>query len=138
MALQAPAIVDVRPTGASATFGTTTWLRGIGVRQVRLACGLVMFTYIFSHFFNHALGNISYAAMETWLSYHIWFWRIPVVNFVLYAAATTHAGLGLWALASALSLHGRPNYSARIGFEHPAFDRQSFRRRATRRTAIRA
>jgi class 3 adenylate cyclase len=57
-----------------------------------------MFTYIFSHFFNHALGNISYAAMETWLSYHIWWWRIPVVNFVLYAAATTHAGLGLWAL----------------------------------------
>ena len=98
MALQAPAIVDVRPTGASAIFGTTTWLRGIGVRQVRLACGLVMFAYIFSHFFNHALGNISYAAMETWLSYHIWFWRIPPVNFVLYAAATTHAGLGLWAL----------------------------------------
>ena len=98
MALQAPAIVDVRPTGASATFGTTTWLRGIGVRQVRLACGLVMFAYIFSHFFNHALGNISYSAMETWLSYHIWWWRIPVVNFVLYAAATTHAGLGSWAL----------------------------------------
>jgi len=98
MALQAPAIVDVRPTGASAAFGTTTWLRGIGVRQVRLACGLVMFAYIFSHFFNHALGNISYAAMETWLSYHIWWWRISVVNFVLYAAATTHAGLGSWAL----------------------------------------
>jgi len=88
----------VRQPGDSVTFGTTTWLRGIGVRQVRLACGLVMFTYIFSHFFNHALGNISYAAMETWLSYHIWFWRIPVVNFALYAAATTHAGLGLWAL----------------------------------------
>jgi hypothetical protein len=98
MALQAPAIVDVRPTGASGTFGTTTWLRGIGVRQVRLATGLVLFTYIFSHFFNHALGNISYAAMENWLTYHIWFWRIPVVNFVLYAAAMTHAGLGLWAL----------------------------------------
>jgi len=96
--LQAPAIADVRQPGDSVTFGTTTWLRGIGVRQVRLACGLVMFTYIFSHFFNHALGNISYAAMETWLSYHIWFWRIPIVNFVLYAAATTHAGLGLWAL----------------------------------------
>ncbi len=69
MALQAPAIVDVRPTGATPTLAMTTWLRGIGVRQVRLACGLVMFTYIFSHFFNHALGNISYAAMETWLTY---------------------------------------------------------------------
>ncbi len=98
MTLQAPAIVDVRPTGADLTSGMTTWLRGIGVRQVRLACGLVMFTYIFSHFFNHALGNISYATMEWWLSFHIWWWRIPLVNFTLYAAAATHAGLGLWAL----------------------------------------
>src|SRR6202050_2246258 len=98
MALQAPAIVDVRPTGATKTAGISNWLRGIRVRQVRLACGLDMFTYIFSHFFNHALGNISYDLMETWLTYHIWFWRIPTVNFTLYAAATTHAGLGLWAL----------------------------------------
>jgi len=98
MALQAPAIVDVRPTGAKMAPGMANWLHGVGVRQVRLACGLVMFTYIFSHFFNHALGNISYAAMATWLTYHTWFWRIPVVNFALYAAATTHAGLGLWAL----------------------------------------
>ena len=57
-----------------------------------------MFSYIFSHFFNHALGNISFAVMESWLRYHIWWWRIPVVNFTLYAAATTHFGLGLWAL----------------------------------------
>src|SRR5271168_2452385 len=93
MAAQAPAIVDVRPAQAGTT-SMTTWLRGIGVRQMRIACGLV----IFSHFFNHALGNISYGAMQAWLWYHIWFWRIPVVNFTLYAAATTHAGLGLWAL----------------------------------------
>src|SRR5271155_426257 len=98
MALQAPAIVDVRPTGGTMPAGISNWLRGIGVRQVRLACGLGMFTYIFSHFFNHALGNISYGLMETWLSFHIWFWRIPVVNATLYAAAITHAGLGLWAL----------------------------------------
>jgi adenylate cyclase len=57
-----------------------------------------MFAYIFSHFFNHALGNFSYATMEAWLRFHIWWWRIPVVNFVLYAAATTHLSLGLWAL----------------------------------------
>jgi adenylate cyclase len=94
----AAAIVDVHPAGKKAPAGITNWLRGIGVRQVRLATGLVLFAYIFSHFFNHALGNISYATMETWLSYHIWFWRIPVVSFLLYAAAMTHAGLGLWAL----------------------------------------
>ncbi len=98
MALQAPAIVDVRPTGVKMTPGMANWLRGIGVRQVRLACGLVLFCYIFSHFFNHALGNISYDAMQTWLGYHIWFWRNPAVNSALYAAAVIHAGLGLWAL----------------------------------------
>jgi adenylate cyclase len=72
--------------------------RGIGVRQVRIACGLVMFSYLLSHFTNHALGNISYAVMETWLTYHIWWWRIPIVNVTLYSAAATHLALGLWAL----------------------------------------
>ena len=98
MTLQAPAIVDVRVSGLGATSGAAAWLRGIGVRQVRIVCGLVLFSYIFSHFFNHALGNISYATMEAWLWFHIWWWRNPVVNFTLYAAAATHFSLGLWAL----------------------------------------
>jgi adenylate cyclase len=96
MSLQAPAIVDIRPIDK--TSGIATWLHGIGVRQVRLACGLVMFSYIFSHFFNHALGNLSYDAMEAWLGFHVWWWRIPIVNFTLYAAVTMHFLLGLWAL----------------------------------------
>ena len=57
-----------------------------------------MFAYIFSHFFNHALGNISYDLMETWLKYHVWWWRIPIVNDTLYLAAIVHFSLGLWAL----------------------------------------
>ena len=64
MTIQASAVVDVRASGLGATSRTSAWLRGMGVRQVRLACGLVMFAYIFSHFFNHALGNISYATMD--------------------------------------------------------------------------
>ena len=27
--------------------------------------------------------------MEAWLRFHVWWWRIPVVNLALYAAATT-------------------------------------------------
>jgi adenylate cyclase len=96
MTLQAPAIVDVRAVDEAP--GITTWLRGIGARQVRIACGLVMFSYIFSHFFNHALGNISYDTMEAWLRFHVWWWRIPIINFTLYAAVATHFLLGLWAL----------------------------------------
>jgi adenylate cyclase len=97
MTLQAPAIIDVRPGGIGAS-EMVAWLRGIGVRQVRIACGLIMFSYIFSHFFNHALGNISYATMNAWLWFHLWWWRIPIVNFTLYTAAATHLSLGLWAL----------------------------------------
>ena len=96
MAHAAPAIIDIRP--ADKRPAIANWLRGIGVRQVRLGCGLVMFSYIFSHFFNHALGNLSYDTMEAWLRFHVWWWRIPLVNFTLYAAATTHFMLGLWAL----------------------------------------
>jgi adenylate cyclase len=96
MAVLAPAIIDVRL--ADGTPDIVRWLRGIGVRQVRLVCGLIMFSYLFSHFFNHALGNFSYDTMEAWLRFHVWWWRIPIVNFTLYAAATTHFSLGLWAL----------------------------------------
>ena len=93
---QAPAIVDVRAVAPSRI---PTWLQGVGVRQVRIACGLVMFAYIFSHFFNHALGNISFTAMEWWrVNVHVAWWRIALVNDALYAAALVHFSLGLWAL----------------------------------------
>jgi adenylate cyclase len=98
MSLPSPAIIDVRERGAAQLSPLMAWLRGIGVRQVRLVCGLIMFSYIFSHFFNHALGNYSYALMEFWLTFHIWWWRTPIVNYTLYAAATIHFLLGLWAL----------------------------------------
>ena len=96
MALHTPAI-DAREQTAERP-ALAKWLRGIGVRQVRLVTGLVMFCYVFSHFFNHALGNISFATMEWWLNWHIWWWRLPIVNATLYTAAIIHFSLGLWAL----------------------------------------
>ena len=74
------------------------FIDGIGVRQVRITCGLILFSYLLSHFANHALGNVSYAAMEEGLDYHMRFWRDPVVTAVLYTAAIVHWSLGLWAL----------------------------------------
>src|SRR5262252_4475449 len=91
MALQASANVGA----IKAASGLPTWLRGIGARQVRLACGLVMFSYIFLHFFNHTLGIISFDTMEAWLQWHLWWWRIPVVNGTLYTAAAEIAQLVL-------------------------------------------
>ena len=76
----------------------TTWLRGIGVRQVRLACGLVMFAYLVSHFLNHALGNISMEALAAGVHYHTMFWQFLPVAIVFYGAALVHTCLGVWAL----------------------------------------
>ena len=74
------------------------YTRGVGVRQIRLACGLVLFAYLVSHFLNHALGNISLDALATGLRYHTAFWKSLPIATVFYAAAATHAGLGIWAL----------------------------------------
>jgi adenylate cyclase len=82
-------------------------IRGIGLRQIRLACGLVLFAYLVSHFLNHALGNISMAALAKGLHYHILFWRFPPVAIVLYGAALVHSGLGFWALYQRRQFHWR-------------------------------
>jgi adenylate cyclase len=73
-------------------------IRGVGVRQIRLACGLVLFAYLVSHFLNHALGNVSIEALATGLRYHMMFWQFLPVAVVFYAAALIHAGLGISAL----------------------------------------
>src|SRR6476660_7317771 len=76
----------------------TKFIRGIGVRQIRLACGLVLLAYLVSHFLNHALGNISMDALAAGVWYHTAFWQFLPVATVFYTAALVHAGLGLWAL----------------------------------------
>lgn len=75
-----------------------TSLRGIGVRQVRLICGLVLFAYLLSHFLNHALGNVSLQALAAGVYYHTVFWQFLPVSIVFYTAAVVHSGLGVWAL----------------------------------------
>ena len=76
----------------------TQWIRGIGVRQVRLGCGLVMFAYLLSHFLNHALGNISMEALAAGVHYHTLFWQFLPVAIVFYGAVLIHSCLGIWAL----------------------------------------
>src|SRR6516165_1589549 len=73
-------------------------LSGIGVRQVRLASGLVLFTYLVSHFLNHALGNISVEALTEGVHYHTLFWQFLPVAIILYTAVLVHLSLGIWAL----------------------------------------
>jgi adenylate cyclase len=75
-----------------------TFFRGIGVRQVRLVCGLVLFSYLISHFLNHALGNISMEALASGVYYHTLFWQWLPVAITLYTAMLVHGSLGFWAL----------------------------------------
>jgi adenylate cyclase len=75
-------------------------LHGIGLRQVRLGCGLILLLYLISHFLNHALGNISLQALADGVHYHVRFWQYPPVAVAFYAAALVHSGLGLWVLYS--------------------------------------
>ena len=74
------------------------YIRGISVRQVRLACGLVLFAYLVSHFLNHALGNVSMDALAAGVWYHTAFWQFLPVAITFYAAVLVHTGLGIWAL----------------------------------------
>lgn len=75
----------------------TRSIRGVGVRQIRLACGLVLFAYLVSHFLNHALGNISMDALAAGVHYHILLWQFLPVAILFYTAALVHTGLGVWA-----------------------------------------
>ena len=79
-------------------FSPPKFLRGIGVRQVRLTAGFVLFSYLLSHFIFHSLGNISLEVMEKGLLLHMALWRSPVGTLLLYPALAVHASLGLWAL----------------------------------------
>ena len=98
MTVEAPAVLGGRSTGEPVNFGVWRAIRGIGVRQVRIVTGLMMFSYLLSHFINHALGNVSLETMQAGLLYHLAWWRNPVIAFLFYSAATTHFTLGLWAL----------------------------------------
>jgi len=76
----------------------TTFMRGISLRQVRLASGMVLFAYLVSHFLNHALGNISLEALAVGADWHVAFWQFLPVTILFYTACVVHTALGIWAL----------------------------------------
>src|SRR5882724_1946533 len=73
-------------------------LRGITVRHVRIATGLVMFTFLVTHLGNHALGLVSLETMEAGRDWFLWVWGNAAGNAVLFAAFFTHFLLALWAI----------------------------------------
>src|SRR6266851_4818955 len=68
------------------------------VRQLRLASGLVLFSYVFLHFLNHSLGNISFEAMEQGAVAAEVIWRSRIGTAALYGAFAIHLSLAFWAI----------------------------------------
>lgn len=68
------------------------------VRRWRLASGLVLLTYVTSHFLNHALGLVSLAAMEAGADVFTALWRSPPGTVALYGALAVHLALALRAI----------------------------------------
>jgi adenylate cyclase len=79
--------------------------RGVGLRQVRLVTGAIMFAYLVSHFLNHALGNISTEALAIGVYYHTEFWQFLPVAITFYSACLVHTALGIWALYQRREFH---------------------------------
>jgi len=66
------------------------------IRPLRLWCGLILFTYLLTHFSNHALGLVSLDAMAAGRAWFLALWRNPLGTTALYGALLTHWLLGLW------------------------------------------
>jgi adenylate cyclase len=67
-------------------------------RTLRLASGLVLFTYISAHLINHALGLISLDTAEAGLEIAIEVWSSLPGTLLLYGAFAIHFVLALWSV----------------------------------------
>ena len=68
------------------------------VRQTRLWLGLVLFTYLTTHFLNHALGLVSIDAMLAGREWFVLLWRSYLGTLALYIALIGHLFLAYWSL----------------------------------------
>src|SRR3954464_4647293 len=75
------------------------------LRRLRLACGLVMFSYLALHLCMHALGNVSFNAMQSATHLHDAVWHSAPGTFLLYGAFAIHFSLALYALYARRSIH---------------------------------
>lgn len=71
---------------------------GHSVGEIRLTSGLVLATFLLTHFSNHALGLISIEAMEAGRAWFNRLWRNPVGTVLLYGSLLLHFLLALQAL----------------------------------------
>lgn len=81
---------------------------------MRLASGLVLFTYVTLHLVCHALGLISINAAEAALHLTVLFWHGTIGTILLYGSALIHVGLALIAIYERRTLRIAPVQALRI------------------------
>lgn len=74
------------------------------VARVRLATGLILFSYVLTHLLNHALGLVSVQAMEAGSGVFRQVWRNPLGTVLLYGALLIHFSLALYSVYRRRSL----------------------------------
>ena len=83
-------------------------------RDLRLASGLVLFTYISAHLLTHAAGLWSLDAAETGLAAAVRVWHSLPGSLLLYGAAATHIGLAIGSIYERRTLRMPPVDFVRI------------------------
>jgi adenylate cyclase len=84
-------------------------------RTVRLATGLILFSYATSHFINHAFGIRSIGAMEAASLVLLHPWQTIAGRVLLYTSLLAHAALGLYALYRRRHLRIPPGEAWQLG-----------------------
>ena len=82
------------------TAADSPWFARLGPRRrtLRMASGLVLFTYVAAHLINHALGLVSLELAELGLGIAVWFWHSRIGTVLLYSSASVHVVLAFYAL----------------------------------------
>ena len=83
-------------------------------RDLRLASGLVLFTYMAAHLVNHTLGLVSVAVAERGLKVTLTLWHSVPETLILYGAAGIHLALAFDAINSRCTLRMAPLDMLRI------------------------
>jgi len=84
------------------------------LRRIRLISGLILFTYVFLHLSNHALGLISLDTAEAGLRLSVLIWHSWPGTVVLYGAGLAHISLAFYSLYQRRTLRLPPAELLRI------------------------
>src|SRR3989442_8542835 len=88
-----PVPMLTRARSTSQQLSCAAWLR-----RARLWSGMVLVAYLTTHLANHALGLVSFTALEAGRGWFLLLWRNPLGTALLYGALASHLALALWSL----------------------------------------